>query len=181
MKTYLTYGLFIALGITLISLILFFLGYHSDAAKLGTAQAIGMVGALAVSIVLTVLGVKARRAEIPLTEPFGYGRALGAGVMITLFAVLFGAVTNYLYTHVINPGFSDVMVQAQIEKWEAKGMSAAQIEGAEAMMRKMMHPAIQALFGVVFGMLFGTIISLIAAAFLKRPALPPEVSVAAVP
>jgi len=174
MKTYLTYGLFSALGITLVSLILFFLGYHSDAAKLGTAQLIGTIGALAISITLTVLGIKARRAEVPATEPFGYGRALAAGVMITLFAVLFGAVTNYLYNHVINPGFSDIMVQAQIEKWEAKGMTAAQIEGAESMMRKMMHPAAQAVFGILAGMVFGTVISLIAAAFLQRPAVPAE-------
>jgi hypothetical protein len=178
MKTYLTYGLFIALGITLVSLILFFLGYHSDAAKLGTAQLIGTIAALVISIAFTVIGIKARRAEIPPTEPFGYGRAVAAGVMITLFAVLFGAVTTYVYNHIINPGFMDVMVQAQVEKWEAKGMSSSQIEGAEAVMRKMMHPAVQAAFGILFGMVFGTIISLIAAAFLKRPELPDHTATA---
>jgi hypothetical protein len=118
-----------------------------------------------------VLGTKAKRATVPTTEDFGYGSALGAGVMISLFAALFGIVTTYLYAAVINPGMTDIAMQAQIAKWEAAGLSGTSIERAEAMMRKMMSPPIQACFGFVFGMIFSTIISLITAAFLKREAV----------
>ena len=37
------------------------------------------------------------------------------------------------------------------------------------MMRKIMNPALSAVFGFGAGMFFGTIISLISSAFLKRP------------
>jgi len=158
MKTYLTYGLAMTVAGALLTL------------ALRTAQWIGMGGGLVIGIAAIVLGTKARRAELPATEEFGYGRALGTGVMIVLFAALFGIVTNLLYTQVINPNFSEVLVQAQIEKWEAAGMSADKIEKAEGLMRKMMNPAIQACVGFLSGMMFGTLISLVTAAFLKREA-----------
>jgi hypothetical protein len=170
MKTYLVYGFVMALGGALLSLVLHLLGYHSDASKLGAAQWIGLVVGLTISVTCIVLGVKARRAEISPAEEFGYGRAFGAGLMIVLFSALFGIVTNYIYFQVINPNFTDLAVQAQIEKMEARGMSGAQLEGAESMIRKMMSPAIQAVFGFVMAIFMGTIISLIVAAFVKRSA-----------
>jgi predicted DNA repair protein MutK len=179
MKTPLTYGLYMALAGLLVNLGLYFAGFHSEVEKLGTAQTIATVCNLILGVTLLVLGVKARRAEIPPTEDFGYGRALLAGIQISLFACLFGIVTNFLYMGVINRGLKELMVQAQIAKWEALGMSSDKIEQAEKMMRMMMNPALQAVFGIIFGMIICTIISLIVAAFLKRPAqdeLAPPVS-----
>lgn len=170
MKTYLTYGSAMAGGGFLLVLVLFALGFHSEASKLGTAQTIQTCVGILIGITCIVLGTKAKRATVPAEEDFGYGSALGAGVMITLFAALIGIVTNMLYSQLINPGMTDLIVQAQIAKWEAMNMPAARMEQAEGMMRKMMSPPIQACFGFVFGMIFGTIISLITAAFLKRPA-----------
>lgn len=170
MKTYLKFGSAMAGGGFLLVLVLYILGFHSDPAKLGTSQWIqGCVG-LGIGIACIVMGTKARRAEVPPENEFGYGSALGTGVMITLFAALFGIVTNLVYMNFINPGMSDVIMQAQVAKWEAAGMSSARIEQAEGMMRKMMSPPIQAAFGFLAGMFFGTLISLVSAAFLKRPA-----------
>jgi len=169
MKTYLTYGFIMALAGALLTLALFFLGFHSDAAKLSTAQWIGSVGGLIIGVVTIALGTKARRAEVPAAEAFGYGRALGAGVMIALFAALFGIVTNYVYMQLINPGLADIIVQAQIDKMEAKGLSGAQLEQAEKMTRMMTGPVISSCFGFIGGIFFGTLISLVTAAFLKRP------------
>jgi hypothetical protein len=169
MKTYLTYGSAMAGGGFLLVLVLYILGFHSDPAKLGTAQGIQTVVGLGISITCIILGTKARRAAVPATEEFGYGSALGTGVMITLFAALIGIVTNIVYLSFINPGMGDVIMQAQMAKWDAAGLSSARIEQAEGMMRKMMSPPIQTAFGFLFGMCIGTIISLITAAFLKRP------------
>ncbi len=169
MKTYLTYGAAMAGGGFVLVLILFIFGFHSDAAKVSTAQWIQMVLGLAIGVTCIVLGTKARRATVPPEEAFGYGSALGAGVMITLFGALIGLVTNFVYMHFINPGMTDLIMQAQIAKWEAAGMSSARIDQAEGMMRKMMNPAIQAAFGFFGGLFFGTLISLVTAAFLKRP------------
>lgn len=180
MKTPLTYGFYMALAGLLLSLALFFLGFHSDVDKLKSAQLISSVGGLALGITFIVLGIKARRAEVPVTEEFGYGRALWAGVQVSFFGCLFGTVLNFLYMRVINPGLTDLMVQAQINKWEAAGMSSDRMEQAEKVMRTMMNPALQAVFGILFGMIFCTIISLIAAAFLKRATqedlMPPAVA-----
>ena len=179
MKTPLIYGLYMALGSLLLNLALYFTGFHSDVEKLGTAQTISSIGGLALGIAFIVLGTKARRAEIPVTEDFGYGRAFLTGVQISLFACLFAIVTNILYMNVVNSGLRELMVQAQINKWEAAGLSSDRIEQAEKMMRKMMSPVMQAVFGVIFGMIFTTLISLVTAAFLKRPAVTAQPPVAA--
>jgi len=170
MKTYVTYGFFMALGGMILTLALYFLGFHSDPAKFSTAQWIGSIGGLAIGITVLTLGIKARRAEVPATEEFSYGNAVAAGVAITLFGALFGIVTNCLYFQVINPGMSEIIVQAQLDKMEAKGMSGAQLEQAEKGIRFFMKPAITAVVGFVAGLFWGTIISLVAAAFLKRKA-----------
>jgi len=179
MKTYLTYGFAMALAGLLLNLALFFTGFHSDADKLGTAQTIATVIGLVITVAGVVLGTQARRAEKPATEAFTYGNALGAGVLICLFATLLGVVTNYVYMHLINPGMQDLLVQAQIAKWEAAGLTGDQIDNAEKVMRKMMHPALQAVFGLLIGVVFGTIISLVTSAFLRREAAPAVPSAAA--
>jgi predicted DNA repair protein MutK len=91
-------------------------------------------------------------------------------VQTSFFACIFGVITNFLYMNIINRGLRELMVQAQINKWEALGMSSDRIEQAEKMMRTMMNPALQAVFGLIFGMIICTVISLVVAAFLKRPA-----------
>ena len=168
MKTYLSYGLYMSLGNALLVFALYFLGFHSEASKLGTAQNIQMVAGLAIGITFIVLGTKERRAAVPATENFGYGSALGAGVMIGLFAAIIGTVFTYLYAAVINPNFVEVMMQAQTEKLELQGLSSDKIDQINSMTRGMMKPPIQAAFGFIFGVLFSTLISLVTAAFLKR-------------
>lgn len=170
MKTYLTYGFVMALAGALLTLVLFFLGYHSDVEKLASAQIIGSIGGLIIGFIVIFLGTKARRAEVPASEPFGYGRALGAGVMISLFGSLFGIVTNFVYFKLINPSMVDLIVQAQLDKFEAKGMSGVQLEQAEKMVRMMSGPIISSVFGFIAAFLFGTLIALITAAFLRRNA-----------
>lgn len=173
MKTYLTYGFAIGIVSLLLTLALFFLGYHSDVEKVSAANIVSSVGGLAITLVGIILGTRVRRAEIPASEPFGYGRALGAGVLISLFAAIVGVAGYLLYMGFINPDLKELMVQAQTAKLEGQGMGGDQIAAAESVMRMMMHPAMQAVFGLIGGVLYGTIISLITAAFLKRPATDP--------
>lgn len=170
MKTYLVYGFGITLANAVLTLGLYFAGYHSDPAKIGSAQWIISAGSFLITVTGIVLGTKARRAEWPAHENFSYGSALGAGVMIVLFTALFSMVTNYIYFALINPGLTDLMVQSQVAKFEAKGMSSAQIEQVEKGIRAFSRPPIQAALGFIGGMIFGTVISLITSAFLQRQA-----------
>ncbi len=176
MKTYLTYGFYLAFASALLVFALYFLGLHDSAEKLGTAQTVQTVVGLVITVGGIVLGTKARRAEIPAEEAFSYGFALGAGFMITLFATLVGVGFNLLYSTVINAGLTEVILEAQTEKFEAAGMSADAAEKATAMVRKMMHPAVQSAIGFVLGLFFGTVVSLVTAAFLKRAATDEVVS-----
>jgi len=171
MKTYLTYGAAMAVAGLLFTLLMFFAGFHSDAEKMesGVAKTIGMIVPLAIGITCIVLAIKARRAEVPETESFGYGAAFVAGLMTGVFAVLFGLITSYLYFVVINPNFSDVVYQGAVAKMEAKGVPSDKIAQAEPMMRKFMSAPAMIVFGAVGGFCSSLVISLIAAAFLKRP------------
>jgi hypothetical protein len=169
MKTCALYGFISALAGAFLVLALYFLGLHSDPAKLGTAKIVGSIGGLAIGIVITTLGVKARRAEVPADEPFGYGSAFGTGVLISIFASILSAIFSYAYYAFINPAFSEVMLQDANEKLEAKGISGSQLDKIESFNRMMFSPVPEALIALIFGFIFGVIISLVVAAFLKRP------------
>jgi len=178
MKTYVTYGFFWAAGGMVLTLALYFLGFHANVEKLAVSNWVGGIGGLAIAVTCLVLGTKARSAEVPPNEAFGYGRALGSGVMIALFAALFGLVAGFIYMKFVNPGFVDVMVQAQLSKMEAKGASAAQLDQAEKMIRAFSGPVISNCFNAVFGFIIGVVLALITSAFLKREAVeePPAIA-----
>jgi hypothetical protein len=171
MKTYVTYGFFLALALMLLNLVLFFLGFHSDADKYATADLISKISFWVFAFVFIWLGTRVRRSETPVTENFGYGSALLTGFMISVFAALFSIVTNYLYVHVINPGFMDIVLQAVTAKAEAKGASAAQIEQMEKGFRMMTNPIFSSIFIVIIMVVCGTIVSLITSIFIRRPAV----------
>jgi hypothetical protein len=170
MKTCSLYGFLSALAGALLALVLYFLGFHSDPAKLSAAKWIGGFGGIAIAVVFTVLGVKARRAEVPDAEGFGYGRALGAGMQVALVWSLLSAVFNYAYLAFINPGFSEIVLQDAMDKVQAKGVSGAQLDQVEKFTRFMASPGVQSVSTLIGGLIIGFIISLIVAAFLKRPA-----------
>ena len=172
MKTCSLYGFILAVSTAVLTILLYVFGLHSDPSKLGAAKWIGGCGALAIGVVVTVLGVKARRAEVPESDEFGYGSAVGAGTLIAIVSSILGAVFNYVYMAFINTGYSEVLLQDQMDKLQAKGLSAAQLEQAEKMTRMFMTPVATAVFALIFGVIFGVIISLVVAAFLKRPARP---------
>ncbi len=172
MKTYAAYGFVWALAGAILTFALYFLGFQSQVEKLPVGNMIGLVIGIVICVVFIVLGTKARRADVPPTEPFTYGQALGAALMVALFATLFGAAFNFLYQHFINPGLQDLIVQAEVDKMQARGMSSAQIETAENIIRKMRNPAVQIVSYVFVGMFVSLLVSLITSAFLKREAAP---------
>jgi len=171
MKSYLPYSSFIAIGNAVITLVLYLAGFHTDPSKLQTANYIAGAAGLALGIGFLVVGIRAKRASVPTTEEFSYGMALGTGMLISLFAALFGAAFQFVYQSFIDPGFADVVVQAQTAKLEAKGISSDQIEKISQVTRMMTKPAVQAVMAFIGGTIFSGIISLIAAAFLKRKAV----------
>ncbi len=177
MKTCSLYGFILALAGALLTLALYFMGFHSDPAKLAAAKLIQNIGGLAIAVGVTAFGIRARRAEVPESEDFGYGRALGAGALISFVSAALSAVFTYAYNGFINPGFTEILVQDALDKAQAKGMSGAQLEQVEKFTRVIMGPGVMSVLVLVLGFVFGFIISLVVAAFLKRtaPAGPPKV------
>ena len=170
MKTTFIYGLGMAIAGTLLNFMFYFLGFHETIEKLGTAQTIGIIGGIIITVGGLILSIKARRSETPEAEAFGYGRALGSGVLTALWASLFGSISNVVYMAVINPGIQDMIIEGEIAKLEAKGLSAEQIDQAEGMIKMMTSPAASGIMGFLGAFIISVIICLIIAAFLKRPA-----------
>src|SRR5512133_3691522 len=119
MKTPLTYGFLMALGGALLTLVLYFAGFHDAPEKMNAAQWTGMIASLAISAVCLSLAMREKRALRPPENPWGYGSAFGTGVVTGLFGVLFGSVFAYVYVAFINPGMGDVILQLQMNKMEA--------------------------------------------------------------
>lgn len=170
MKTCALYGFISALAGAFVTLILYFIGFHSDASKLQAAGWIGGLLGFAVTVACLVLGMKARREELPKEADFGYGTAVGAGALISLVASFLSSVFAYVYYAFINPAFTDLMVQAQLAKMEARGMSGDQLEKAETMTKWMMSAGPASVMAFFYIFIMGVILALIVAAFLKRPA-----------
>jgi hypothetical protein len=170
MKNCFLYGFISALAGAFLNLILFFAGLHSDPAKLGLANGISLVVGLAIGISTIMLGMKARREEIPPTADFGYGAALWVGTRIAFISAFLSAIFIYCYYAFINAGFSDILLQDQAAKMEAKGVSSDQIEKIQQMSGWLFKPVPAACIGLIIGTIFGVILSLIIAAFMKRTA-----------
>jgi len=170
MKTYLAYGAGLALTVFVVQLLFFVLGLHSDVDKFNGSQWVQSIANLAVTIVFIALGTRACGAAAAPEAGFPYGRALGAGFGITVVSSVIGAGLNLLYQTVVNPRIIDIMVQAQLNKLEAKGLSGDQLEQPEKFMRLFMGPVLGPIVYVFVGLFFGTLIALLVAAFVKRPA-----------
>jgi hypothetical protein len=168
MKTCALYGFICALIGAFVTLVLYFLGFHSEASKLSTATTVGGTVGLAAVVACTALGVKARRNEVPSTSDFGYGSALWAGTVINFVGSLLSSVFSYAYYAFINPGFSELIIQDRMAKLEASGVSGDRLEKAESMTRAMMAPGWASLIAFIYIFIIGVVVSLVVAAIFKR-------------
>uniref|UniRef100_UPI00404A3255 DUF4199 domain-containing protein n=1 Tax=Cephaloticoccus sp. TaxID=1985742 RepID=UPI00404A3255 len=175
MKISITYGFFITLASSLLSLGFFFTGYHDEVAKLETAQNIGMGLGVAIAIVCMLMGMKEKRELTPADGKWGYGPALGTGVLIGLFGAIFSSIYTYCYFTFINPNMGELIFQMQVLKMEAKGMTDTQIAQAEPMIRKMMSPVLLTVVSTFTIFIMNVVLALITAIFAKnRPTVEAE-------
>ncbi len=158
-KSAMVYGLYLALVLTLFSVILYVTGFILN-------QNVGYI-----SMALTVVGIVICQIQYRNKELNGvisYGQAVGFGTAIMLFAGFVTALyTLILYTF-IDPGLVDQMKVVQEEAMLAKGMSEDQIEVAMTMASKMLTPGWMSIMGLVGSVFMGTIISLLSSIFIKK-------------
>ncbi|HEY5228319.1 MAG TPA: DUF4199 domain-containing protein [Opitutaceae bacterium] len=176
MKHYALYGFISALAGAFLILILYFLGFQSDAAHMGISNWVGGLLGFVIGITCIVLGVKARREDVPLTEEFGFGKSFKAAFMVSIFSTIFGDIFNTVYLGFINPAINDSRLQERLAALENSGMAGDKLDHAESMTRTMFGLGPQAAIYLIIGAIIGVILSLIVAGFLTRPAtLPPKV------
>ena len=149
-----------------LNLILYFTGYQTE--KLATGQHVKWL-MLVISIAVIWLGTKAVREESP-GKYMSYGKGVATGFLISLYSGLMSAVYNFIHFKFVNTEFVDYQMQIVRAQWEAKGMSADQMEKADGVARMFMGPVAMAIITVIMSVFFGLILSLIIAAILKRPA-----------
>lgn len=158
-KSAMVYGLYLALVLTLFSVILYVSGLILNT-KVGY-----------ISLVLTIAGIVVAQIQYRNRELNGtitYGQALGFGVAIMLFAGIVTALyTLVLYTF-IDPTLIDQTKAIQEEAMLKKGLTEDQIEAAMSMTSKMMTPGWLSIMGLVGSVFSGTIVSLLTSIFVKK-------------
>ncbi|GAB3891459.1 hypothetical protein GCM10028803_03290 [Larkinella knui] len=121
---------------------------------------------LLISIVLIVMAMREFRTLNGGFMSFGEGVSLG-----TLLSVISGLISityNLIYTTFIDPTIRQQMLDNAREQMENRGMADEQIEQAMEFTEKIQSPGLQFLVGILFAAIFGVLISLIAAAFIRR-------------
>lgn len=167
MKTAAVYGGVVAFANATLMILLYFFGFHNKPDHFLLGMALGMLGAIVITAVGLVLGIRAIRAENG-PGAFSYGQALLAGLKVTLFCAVFGTAFQIAYTKFINPAYNETAVQWAQEMMERGNMPSGEIDERVEDMRKKFGIGYQVRNGLIFGLAYGGVVSLIAAAVLKR-------------
>jgi hypothetical protein len=101
-----------------------------------------------------------------------YGRAAGLGMKVGLVTGSLGAILQVIYTKVINPSYTETMLDATREQMEKQGLSDEQIDQAITYSEMFMGPIPTMILFILVALFFTLIISLIAAAVLKKSPYP---------
>jgi len=172
MKTYVTHGLYIALAGFAVALLLFVAGLHSDSARLAVATIIHTVCHWGFGILFITLAVRERRAAADPNQAFTYGDALWAGVATALWTAIFNLIWVPVYFAVIDPGLNDLLLQAQLAKYQASGLDGEKLDRIEHGLRISLSTGGQTALAFVSAVIGGTVVALIVGACFQRPARP---------
>jgi hypothetical protein len=171
MNTPLAYGLGITFASAVLTLVLHLLGLTTNPEKMLITGLIILPCVIAIVTTGLVLGMRKERARIG-GGGFSYGQALKTGFLISLCAAVAGAAFNFIYYKFLFTDFAEVSIEGTRMFMERMGAPASAIEKALDDMRTKTTVTRQVVIGGIFTVVLGSIISLIAAAIIKRP--PPE-------
>lgn len=153
------YGLYLALVLTLFSVILYVSGLILNT-KVSYASFVLVIA----GIVIAQINYRNRELNGVIT----YSQALGFGVAIMFFAGIVSALYTLILYSIVDPGLIDQMKIMQEEALLQKGLSDDQIEATMVMTSKMMTPAWMSIMGLIGSVFSGTIVSLVTSIFVKK-------------
>ncbi len=162
MKNFIKYGLFAALAAIFFSLITYVTGLNRQ-------EWFSYVGFISILIPIYFIstGIKVKR-DRELQGFISYGKAFNEGMIISFIQSLIYSAYSYVYFLFIDPGIIDFQKQKTIEKWQEQGMDEAQIEKMLGFSEMWMNPTAFTITSFFVTILVGIVISLIAAAILKK-------------
>ncbi len=158
-KAGLTYGAMLGLILIIYTVLLYVIDQSFN-------KALGYVSFLFMAA-MVFYGAKSYR-DNNLGGFITYGRALGISMIIILVAGIISTIYFLIHTSIVDTEYVTKLLATAEEQLLKKGMSDDQIEMALSMQKKMMKPAIMAVFGLVGTGFWGLIISLITSIFVKK-------------
>ena len=162
-KANLTNGLILGLIGIVYSLVMYFLDLSAN-------QAQGWIFMLIQFVILFYL-IKSYRDNY-LHGMITFGQGLGAGMVIIVYYSIISAIFAYLLFKFIDTGLIDKQIALAEEKMLERGMPQASIDAGMAIQKKIMIPEIMAPISIFGNVFMGLIMSLIAAAFVRKEGNP---------
>jgi hypothetical protein len=155
------WGLLLGLAVVIWTLLLHLLGFYT------TNIAAGQIADL-VATVLPIVAIVAALRERRRTGGLTLGQAVMTGLVVGLVSVPITASFLWVYHHVINPQWNELIVAYQRDTLAQSGASAEAIATMEARQRASATDGAQLMGAVIGTTLFSIVISLIAGAMLRR-------------
>jgi len=171
MKTFIKYGLWTGITSGLWGLVSFTVaGWLNSAAFHGNipaAQIRSYSGLLSIIILALGIFLGLKQARTRNGNNLTYGQAIKTGVLIAVVTAVVVGLFTLLYCTVINPGYTDFMVQDCQRTMTAAGKSPAEIARCVVSTRKEFSTGSQVAQSVIGQAVVGTIVSLIFGLFLR--------------
>ena len=158
-KNAMNYGAILGLALIIYSVVLYLLNFSN-------ARGAGIFSYL-ILIAGIIMAIKNYRDKT-LGGYMNYGTGLGLGTVIGLFAGILLGFYIFLQMKFIDPDIIEQGFRIQEERMLERGMNEDQVEMSIEMARKFATPVATAVSTIFFMTLFGFVVSLIAAAILKK-------------
>lgn len=160
-KIIINYGVLLGITSVLLGVVMYVTNAYLDPSWIYS-----VVGFL-ILIVIISYGIKAYK-----TASQGYltlSDALKIGIGIALIGGIIGAIWTFLFITVIEPNYTQQMLEAQREKLlENPDITEQIVDQSMAIAEKLSSPYIQIAFSIIGSLFFGFIISLFAGLIMKK-------------
>jgi hypothetical protein len=171
MKTFVKYGVWTGILSGLWGLISFtVVGWLNTAAfhaRIPATQIRSYSGLF--SLIILALGIYVGLKQVRARDgnSLSYGQAIKTGISIAVITAVLVALFGWFYCAVLNPGYTDFMVQDVRQSLTAAGKSPAEIAQATEATRKEFSAGSQVAQALIGQAVAGTLITLVLAIFLR--------------
>lgn len=167
-KTGLNFGLYLGLASIALSIIMYVSGMYDLSGQAGNRW-IANVLSFGITITFVILAYNAFKKNGDGFMTFGEGFKLSFTTII--ISALVGLIWLAVYMFVLEPGYQEVILDAQVAQMEERGFEGDAVDMALTWTERMTSPLFMLLWTVVTSAIFGLIVSLLMSAFFqkKRP------------